>query len=179
MKSLETNAKRKVEVAAYVLLGIATIAVNVWLVKPRLFKQHANATTTEIREPIQPGTRLGQPSDWHLYDKTVLLALQKGCGFCAASAPFYRRLSGLIGDSKAIHLTAVLPQTVGQARQYLAGLGIPIADVRQASLLSLRITGTPTVLLVDSSGVVKKVWVGQLKPEGEAEVLRTLGLRTD
>jgi hypothetical protein len=39
------------------------------------------------------------------------------------------------------------------------------------ALASLGTSGTPTLFLLDAHGIVKKVWVGKLSPDREAEVL--------
>ena len=71
---------------------------------------------------------------------------------------------------------AVLPQEIPQGKKYLDTLGVPVGDVQRAELASLKIAGTPTLLLVDRGGVVKNVWVGQLNGQGEADVLSKAGL---
>jgi len=55
-------------------------------------------------------------------------------------------------------------------------LGVPVGDIQRAELASLKIAGTPTLLLVDRRGVVENVWVGQLTDQGEADVLSKTGL---
>jgi len=53
---------------------------------------------------------------------------------------------------------------------------VPVVDVQHAELASLKIAGTPTLLLVDRGGVVKNVWVGQLNDQSEADVMSKTGL---
>jgi hypothetical protein len=67
-----------------------------------------------------------------------------------------------------IRLVAVLPQTIEDSTKYLNTLGVPIEDVRQEQLT---VEGTPTLIMVDSKGVVSEVWLGKLKPDKEAAVL--------
>jgi hypothetical protein len=71
---------------------------------------------------------------------------------------------------------AVLPQEIPQGKKYLDTLGVPVVDVQHAELASLKIAGTPTLLLVDRGGVVKNVWVGQLNDQSEADVMSKTGL---
>ncbi len=125
---------------------------------------------------IQPGSKIDLPGvDWSKSSRTLLLALQKGCHFCTDSAPFYRRLAP-VASEKNVRLVAVLPQEQSEARQYLADLGVTINDVRQASLDSLSVRGTPTLILVDEKGLVIDSWVGKLPGDGEAKVLNRIGL---
>jgi len=56
----------------------------------------------------------------------------------------------------------------------LESLGVPIRDIRQATLSSLKISATPTLLLLNREGVVKDVWVGKLSGSREKEVLRRI-----
>ncbi|MGA9997096.1 MAG: hypothetical protein WBP93_16885 [Pyrinomonadaceae bacterium] len=118
------------------------------------------------------GTQLSVPGvNWSESNKTVLLALSKGCHFCSESAPFYQQLAHELAERKDVRLIAVFPQEVGDAKKYLDGLGVSIGDVRQASLGALGIGGTPTLIIVDKSGTVKQSWIGRLNPEREQEVL--------
>ena len=67
-----------------------------------------------------------------------------------------------------------MPQEAAQARQYLTNHEIQLNDIKQLGLGSLGVTGTPTLILVDTNGVVIGWWVGKLSPTQEAEVLAKL-----
>jgi thioredoxin-related protein len=56
----------------------------------------------------------------------------------------------------------------------LEGAGVHVDDVKQAQLSTIGVTGTPTLLLVDSTGKVANVWQGKLQPDQEAGVLAVL-----
>jgi hypothetical protein len=77
-----------------------------------------------------------------------------------------------VQKTDSIHLIAIFPQSVDEGTAYLKKLDVPIADVRQVQFASLPIGGTPTILLVDSAGKVKKVWAGKLESESESELLK-------
>jgi hypothetical protein len=125
--------------------------------------------------PVE-GTQLNVPGvAWNESNETILLALSKGCHFCSQSAPFYQKLTQQLAQRKDVRVIAVLPQEVGEAKQYLDELGVPIRDVRQASLNSIGVRGTPTLIIVDNAGKVKQSWIGQLNTERESEVLSRLG----
>jgi hypothetical protein len=57
-------------------------------------------------------------------------------------------------------LLAVLPDSPEDAKAYLQSIKRPIEDLRTGPLSSYKIAGTPTVLLVNTSGAVEKVWFG-------------------
>jgi len=119
-------------------------------------------------DPI--GTRLKLDGvDWRGHP-SLLLALSVGCHFCTESADFYRKLAAECRKD-GLHLSAALPQPENESKSYLLNLGVHVDDVKQVSLSSLGVDGTPTLLLVDSSGIVKKAWVGKLQAEREQQVL--------
>jgi hypothetical protein len=81
------------------------------------------------------------------------LAISTQCHFCKDSTPFYRKLQEQMGNVKTV---AVLPQPVSEAEQYLSGEGVHVDQVKQAKMSGIGVSGTPTMLLVNSAGVVTK-----------------------
>jgi len=67
-----------------------------------------------------------------------------------------------------------MPQPVEAAQEYLKSMGIITDEVRQLGLDSIGVRGTPTLLLVNSSGVVERAWVGKLNRDQEQAVLDVL-----
>ena len=112
-------------------------------------------------------------ADWKGASRTLVFVLSTQCHFCSESAEFYRRLtSGLV--SRDVRMVAFLPQPVEEGRQYLSKLGIANVQVRTADLTDLKISGTPTLVLVDNNGVVRNTWTGKLPPSRESEVIAAL-----
>jgi hypothetical protein len=112
-------------------------------------------------------------ADWSKSDRHLILALSTTCHFCSESAAFYKRLLTDVAGH-GVHVIAVLPQPPTASRTYLNGLGLSIPEVVQSPLISVDVTGTPTLLLVDAKGKIRKAWVGKLEPEREDEVIATL-----
>lgn len=83
-------------------------------------------------------------------------------------------MSETTGNNNNIRLVAVLPNAVEESKQYLSYLGVSVNEVRQASLRSLGVGGTPTLILVDKEGKVAGSWIGQLPSSKEGEVLKHL-----
>jgi len=110
--------------------------------------------------------------DWSKNGRTLVLAISTRCHFCTDSAPFFQRLSK--ERPASTKLLAVLPQTVDESQKYLEKEGVRVDDVRQAQLDSIKVSGTPTLLLVDSAGTVAEAWVGKLEPSQQEDVLRVL-----
>ena len=110
--------------------------------------------------------------DWGANSRTLVLAISTKCHFCADSAPFFQRISR--EKPAGTKLLAVLPQDVDESRKYLEQQGVHVDDVEQVSLDSIKVNGTPTLLLVDKAGTVADVWVGKLEPGQQEEVLGVL-----
>jgi hypothetical protein len=111
--------------------------------------------------------------EWNNSRRTIVLALSTHCHFCTASGDFYKRLQEA-ASAHGVPIVAVLPQPTDEGRSYLENLGVPITTVKQAPLDSLGVSATPTLMLVNSEGVVTESWIGQLSPRIEKEFLAKL-----
>lgn len=152
-----------------VSLLLSTVLVKEFLLpKPRPAQPPVTVQVsrgTDLRSSL-PGV------DWARNGRTLVLAISTGCHFCTESGPFFRRIQK--DATKGIRLLAVLPQPAAEARKYLESLGVAVDEVRQAQLNSIGVRGTPTLLLVDKSGVVTDAWVGRLEPSQQDQVLAAL-----
>jgi hypothetical protein len=101
----------------------------------------------------------------------AVLYLGVHCQYCAASMPFYRQLSELRTDGKsATMLWAVSKDPPGEIKDLLAKEQVYVSGIYRTQK-DLAIRGTPTLLIVDSSGIVRRVFEGQLDLTREHEVL--------
>jgi hypothetical protein len=141
----------------------------------------AAVAAKKLWEPSPPET--GGPSiganvtlqgvDWSRSNQNLVLALSTGCHFCSESADFYRRLvPSAVRDGTRV--LAVLPQPISDGRSYLETLGITASEVVQSPLNAVDVSGTPTLLLVDGHGRIRKAWVGKLAPDQEQQVIASL-----
>jgi hypothetical protein len=151
---------------------VVAILVGAVLVKNYLLSDKSRELTAA--SSIPPGTSLSLPNvDWSKANQTILLVLSESCHYCTNSAPFYRRLVERAGE-RGSRVIAALPEDLNTSKAYLNRLGVLVDNVLQISPSSLGTRATPTLVLVDNSGIVKDVWVGQLSPEKEREVLSQL-----
>lgn len=193
MENTKGKFARSLEIATNLsIIAIALVGTTV-LIKNYLLRSSA-PTATEVRQapadrnssgprensradrPAPTGPAAGAQIsvsgiNWSDSEETVLLALSDKCHFCTESAPFYQKLTRELADRKNVRVVAVFPQEVDAGKKYLDGLNVPITQVAQATLDSLGVSGTPTLVIVDKSGTVKQSWVGRLTAEREAEVL--------
>lgn len=163
---------RKIEFLANISIIVVALLLGVVLVKDLLAARPIPAGGNNLRRPneaIQVGEKINLPDvDWHRNGQTLILAISTSCHFCTDSTPFYKRLAEERG---ATRIVAVLPQSPDEGRDYLSKRGVAVDEVRQASLNSLGVTGTPTIITADKEGKAGGVWFGKLPPEKEAEVL--------
>lgn len=175
---------RKLEVLANVAVLITALILCSVLVKKYLLSksevQPAATTSQSVpsanqarRTPTDVGSKISLDGiEWSKGERTVVLALSTSCRFCTESAPFYRQLEQK--KPRNVQLVAVLPQQVADSRGYLNRLNVRMDKVVQAALSSIRVTGTPTLLLVDKNGVVENLWVGKLSERDSQAVLEQI-----
>ena len=159
------------------LANVSTIVVSVLLsiVLVKVFLLPQNAPAPNLPQQPRAGMNIKQSLpgvDWARNKQTLVLALSTQCHFCTESAPFFQRIQKEASDK--VKMVAVLPQAVEEGRKYLEGKGVHVDDVKQATLSAIGVRGTPTLLLVDSTGKVADVWQGKLDPDQEAGVLAVL-----
>lgn len=163
----EVGVSKKIEVGANIaiivvaLVAVAMLARNYW------------TGPVELHHSITAGSKLGLKAGGA--PKTLVLALSTNCRYCTESAGFYREQS-LQCHERHIPIIAVLPQEVSAAQSYLKDEGVIVDEVRQVQLSDFRVDGTPTLIIVDGSSIVKKVWVGKLPNNQEKEVLEQISL---
>ena len=160
---------KKIEVAA----NLAIIIVAVTLVTV-IAQRYYFPSSTQNARVVPIGAKVSLPNiDWSKNSQSLVIALQTGCHYCTESAPFYQRLAVELSARK-IPLIAVFPQAIEEGQTYLNSIKVPIEDIRQASLKSIGVQGTPAILLVDSKGEVKTGWFGKLTQNQESEVLSSI-----
>ena len=105
---------------------------------------------------------------WDSHEGTLAIALKADCPYCEASMGLYRRIADL---QRAQHLKVYPPILYPDG----ANMGRPeimnIERLANIDYVKLGIRGTPTVLLVDSRGTVRRKWAGQLALAQEENVL--------
>lgn len=170
------NLTKRIELLANIAIIVVAVLIGAVLVKRYLLPQ---APSPQAQARIQPGTKLSVPGvEWGKNERTLLLILSTTCRYCTESSPFYQRLAQEKAKKGGVGLIAVLPQSVGDSQKYLNDLGVPVDDVKQATLDAVQARATPTLVVADRTGAVVESWVGKLPAEAEGEVLdRFLGGR--
>jgi hypothetical protein len=161
--------KAKIEAAANIVVILFAVIVGSVFLKDRL------STPAPEPDAVKAGDKLASLDgwDWAAHDQTLVLGLRKGCHFCEDSAPFYQRLiaqqqQGGSGPS----ILAVFPDPSDTAKEVAMSEGLTAHVLAGVPLRKLKISGTPTLMLVDRSGTVLNAWIGMLSPRQELEVIR-------
>jgi rhodanese-related sulfurtransferase len=127
---------------------------------------------------VTPGSKLQVVGvNWAGQNESLVFVMSTTCHFCSESAPFYRRLTAALNQRADLQVFAVLPQAVDEDRKYLESLGVPIREIRQADLKSIRVPLTPSLIRVNNAGQVLDIWTGRLSSKQEQDVFNRLQLK--
>jgi len=165
-KYLEVSSNVAVLVVAMALLGA--------IVSTRWWPRPGNA---KFEDGLQRGQVLGRlPSiDYGAAPQTLVLVLSTKCSYCQESLPFYKRLLGeRQTGGQRMRMVAVFPNPKTEVDQYKHQNQLEIESVTALNYGILNVTGTPTLILVDSTGRVLDFWVGTLSKDDEQQVIEAV-----
>ena len=110
-------------------------------------------------------------------NRALVVALSPTCHFCNESMPFYKQLIDQRNQkSSPVKVIAAVPneQSKAEEAQKFAGAGAQPDSMVHIDFSSIKVPGTPTMLLVDNNGKVLDVWVGMLDEKKQKDVLEVL-----
>jgi len=109
--------------------------------------------------------------------KTLMVAVSPTCHFCNDSMPFYKRLIDERNQKGSpVKFIAAVPAEEAKAEESkkFADAGAQPDGMVHMDFASIKVPGTPTLLLVDNNGKVLDVWVGKQTEKGEKDILEVL-----
>ena len=167
--------KSKLDTAANIaILVVCAIAAFV-LVRNHFFPQRPPGAPPEIEAGEQYDALRGVvPAG---AQRALVIAVSPTCHYCTESMPFYKRLIDQRNQSGSqVKVVVAVPRPEAQAEeaQKLAEGGVKPDALVPLDFASVRVNGTPTILLVDNQGKVLDVWVAKQPKKGENEILKTL-----
>jgi hypothetical protein len=166
--------QRITEFAANLALVIAVaVGVTVWLRRPNTAgPSHNTSVAGPVSQYSTLGTQIVLPGvDWSAHKATLVVAISSACHYCVASTPFY---SAITHSTHVAPIVVVMPQGEQDAQTFLSKHAISPRNVVSANLASIQVNATPTLLLVSSSGIVTKEWVGELTNTQRHDVIQSL-----
>ena len=151
------------------LIACAAVSVAAYQFSHSTARASAPAPA-EARPTVKIGDKLDLP-DTVAAKPALLFYVSSTCHFCTESMPFYQRLvkrddvrSGLVP------LVVASPQKEPEVRAYLGAHKISAAAFVDGMAAGINTRATPTLILVNPDGTVRKTWTGQLLKGQELEV---------
>lgn len=165
MKIFPRDGRRIVEIMANVAIIVAATVILVNFLLAKLSSRRGFPAPSI-------GSSISLPDiNWDKNGQTLIMVLQEGCKYCEESAPFYRRLLDLRSGEQP-RIVAVIPGDRENSIRYLSERSVHADIVINSSLEAIKVGLTPTLLLVDHSGHITRVWVGKLGEKQEQEVIK-------
>lgn len=160
----------KLETATHVFLIALCCLAGGLLVEQRFFSEPDPGTASAPANPVGREIRL-PGADWQAAPVSVLLQISSTCHFCNDSMPFYRELMAARETSAAkVPVIVASADAVNVIAQHLVDEKVTVDKVLHSRLAGFAAV-TPTVYIVDSKGMVKRVFVGELDSSGQKELL--------
>jgi hypothetical protein len=161
-----------------VIVGVAACAIVLCYRAATGLFQLAPATPPVVhKQMVGPLVAVGtavklSSTDFGHHSVSLVMVSSPSCPYCLQSEAFHRRL---FAEAARVHIPfyVVVPEQ-REAAGYLKSAGLDAATVREWKDLGGRVPGTPTIISVDSSGVARRLWVGRLPAEVEADLLESL-----
>jgi hypothetical protein len=169
------KAKSTLDTVANIAIIIVCAIAAFILIRNHFFNPNRAANIPEI-EAGEKYAALGQvvPAGT---DRALVVAVSPTCHFCAESMPFYKRLLDERNQKGSnVKVIAAVPrkEAVAEEQQKMAAAGVNPDGVVVLDFESVKLRGTPTILLVDNQGEVQDVWIGKQTTSGEKEILKAL-----
>lgn len=162
----------KLEVASHVALIIVSVVALGVIIEHR----RTAGTDVEKKETQLVGKTLGPPAPWGQSHETLVVAMTTHCPFCLKSMSLYRALNefSVKRGAPALAFVVVSPEPKEVVEKFLTDKHFRAFTVYHADLAALGVSSTPTVLLVDQRGVIRKAYLGQLRGHREVELLNLI-----
>lgn len=151
-----TSIKDKIEITTNILIVVVLLLIGGTYLKARIGHHEGS---------LSPGEKINAPHgyDWHSYPETLVVAVRRGCIYCERSYPLYRRLDSLEhGGGLKPHMLIVMPDDPVGGAELLRSQQITSQSISNTPLGDVKVSGTPTLLLVDANGRLLQSWVGEL-----------------
>jgi hypothetical protein len=161
------NAER----AVYVLVIALSIGVLAALLPSALEEARSPVA---VKEGKLTGTRLDVPGIlWQSSQVNAVLFISASCPFCLANAAFYRRISDPAARNSGVPIRVITLDPVGEMNGFLAREHIRADGVYHLFKPIPGLVATPTLMIVDGNGMIKKVFRGALKEKLQSRFLAT------
>jgi hypothetical protein len=175
----ETKSRSTLDTIANIAIILVCVIASVVLVNNFLASRRQPQGAGQRPPEVEKGEQLAAlknvvPAGT---DRALVVALQPQCGYCNESMPFYNKLIDERNKKGSnVKVIAVVGQEAAKAeeQQKMTEAGVQPDALLALDFQSIKVPGTPTLLLVDNQGKVLEKWVGKVQPGDEDDVLATL-----
>jgi hypothetical protein len=136
------------------------------------WKQHRRAiqAVSLLGSPLQVGSTVSlDGADFSRSPVNFIVVVSPVCKYCLASETFHSNWLKIARTANVPVYVAVPSKK--EASQYLKGLGVSDDSAREYKQLKGFVSGTPTIVGVDSTGRVVDLWAGLATPADESDVV--------
>src|SRR3954468_17207999 len=170
-----TPKKSTLDTAANIAIILVCAIAAVVLVRNQFFPPRPPGAPPQVEKGEQfAALKQAMPAG---ANRALFVAVSPTCHFCNDSLPFYKHLVDERNQKgSAVKFIAAVPSedTKAPESEKFANAGVQPDNVVHLDFSSIKVPGTPTLMLVDNNGKVLNVWVGKLDEGSEKEVLKTL-----
>lgn len=168
------NLRKYLDTITTVLVILLFLTIGIIYLHGKFYKKQVDPVGSTVSKDLKIADALAL--EYKTHSRTLILALDKDCVYCARSAGFYKQLLDLQARGETnTQLIAALPNDNWEAKQYLRKEGLErLPFLSNAKLDQLKITALPTLILVDRMGAVLESWSGQLDDERQEQVLEAI-----
>jgi len=154
-----------VRITLLVVLTAASLSVA-WIV-------NRASSSGNMSSRIQLGSQLHFPAiDFGSADHTLLIFSNSACQYCIDNLDLYRSLlTETSSMARAIPIVMLSAEPVETFRLFMKRHGMNPSQIVSLNPSQLGVRIVPTILLVDRSGRVKRVWVGRKSKETQSAIL--------
>jgi thioredoxin-related protein len=169
--------KSTLDTVANIAIIVVCVIAAVVLIRNQFFP--AQPRVQGAQEQVKEGERFDQlkavmPAG---SNRALVVAVSPTCHFCNDSMPFYKKLIDQRNQQGSqVKVIAAVPNEEAKAEESkkFASAGANPDGMVHMDFSTIKVPGTPTLLLVDNDGKVLNVWVGKQDEKGEKEILEVL-----
>lgn len=113
--------------------------------------------------------------DWSKHPRQAVLLFWSSCHACESQVPFYRQLSRQLNGAHAVGFLGIGIEPLPTASEWLKKSDIrPERVIRVDKPSAIGLLITPTLLIVDSTGLVTDLWAGVMDAQTQGTFLERL-----
>lgn len=162
---MTTRTAQRLEVLSNVAVIIAAVVLVTILVRREWPSPQPGSAASLQGKTIDFAALNGTPAK-----RSLIMFISETCHFCEKEMPFYRTLRETLPSGTS--LVAVFPQHESDPGNFLAARSVQVDHVSSSDALAhIGVMSTPTLLLVDQRGTVKRAWVGAQPEANHKEIL--------